>query len=509
MNYLLGVDIGTYSSKGVLVTEEGRVVASKTVPHDLAMPAAGHVEHHPETDWWGDFCTIVEALLNNSGVKPGDIAGIGISTISPAVVPIDAEGRALRPAILYGIDTRTGEEIRLLEEALGREALAQKGIQLSSQSAAPKVMWIRRHEPDVWAQTEEIVNGSGYLVKRLTGKATLDVYDACIFAPFFDLESLQWSKEMADLLAPVEMMPEVTWTSDVAGTVTEKAARETGLSTGTPVITGTADAAAEAISAGLTEVGEMMVMYGSSIFFIIRTAELVKPPHFWASHFLEPNTSVVAGGMSTAGSLTRWFRDEFAQREMAAEAEGGENAYAALAELATQSSPGANGLVSLPYFAGERTPLNDPQAKGMIFGLTLSHTRADVYRAILESVGYGIRHNLEQMQAAGLEARRTLAVGGGTLNAQWMQMVSDILNIEQHIPEEQIGASYGDAFLAGIGAGLFNSTEEVERWVKIKHVVRPRPDVHDFYEPYYRLFRDLYEDNREKMARIGQLRWEP
>lgn len=508
MKYLLGVDIGTYSSKGVLVTEKGEVVASKTVPHELAMPAPGHVEHDPETDWWGDFITIIDALLNNSGVDPGAIAGIGISTISPAVVPINTEGAALRPAILYGIDTRAGEEIHVLEQALGRETLARKGIQLSSQSAAPKVMWIRRHEPEVWAQTDEIVNGSGYLVKRLTGKATLDVYDACAFAPYFDLESLQWSKAVADQVAPVEMMPEITWTSAVAGTVTAEAARETGLAAGTPVITGTADAAAEAISAGLTKVGDMMVMYGSSIFFIVKTAEFITPPHFWASHFLEAGTYVVAGGMSTAGSLTRWFRDEFAAREKAAEAEGGVNAYAALARLAAQSPPGANGLVTLPYFAGERTPLNDPHAKGMLFGLTLSHTRADVYRAILESVGYGIRHNVQQMHAEGVETKRTLAVGGGTLNLEWMQMVSDILNIEQHIPEEQIGASYGDAFLAGIGCGLFNDTEEVERWVKIKHVVRPRPDVHRFYEPYYRLFRDLYEDNWEKMARIGQLRWE-
>ena len=236
--------------------------------------------------------------------------------------------------------------------------------------------------------------------------------------------------------------------------------RLTGLAAGTPVITGTADAAAEAISAGLANPGDLMVMYGSSIFFILKTDRLYNSPHFWGTRFLEPDTYAVAGGMSTAGSLTRWFRDNFAAGEVAAESAGGENAYAALAELAAASPPGARGLVALPYFAGERTPIFDPDAKGLLVGLTLSHTRGDVYRALLESVGYGIRHNLDAMRAEGMAPARILAVGGGTLNRAWMQMVSDIAGIEQHIPAQQIGAAYGDAFLAGVGIGMFGGTRD-------------------------------------------------
>jgi xylulokinase len=441
--YHLGVDIGTFSSKGVLVGDDGVVAAERMVEHSLDIPAAGRAEHDPEAVWWRDFLLICRGLLETSGVRPASIEGIGVSTISPAVVALDGEGRALRPAILYGIDTRATAEIAELSHLTGAH--------LDTQSAAPKVMWIRRNEPRVWARTRWILNGSGYVNLRLTGQRSIDVYDASIFAPLFDAGTRTWSNDFASVVAPAEMMPPVTWTAAVVGGVTPEAAGLTGLVAGTPVITGTADAAAEAVGAGAAAPGDMMVMYGSSTFFILRTSGLQPARGFWSSPFLEPETFVVAGGTATAGSLTRWFRDNFAPQELLAERAGGENAYAALARLADASPPGSRGLVVLPYFSGERTPLDDPGARGMIFGLTLGHTRADVYRAILESVGFSIRHNLEALKAEGCAASRILAVGGGARSPAWMRIVSDIAGIEQVVPERQIGASYGDAFLAGIG----------------------------------------------------------
>jgi len=494
---LLGIDIGTFSSKGVLVREDGEVAAESMVEHSLDIPSPGRAEHDPEKIWWHDFLVICADLLKLSGVKPGAIEAVGVSTISPAVVAVDDSGRSLRPAILYGIDTRATEEIADLERATG--------ARLSSQSASPKVMWIRRHEPEVWARTRWILNGSGYLNLRLTGSRTIDVYDASIFSPFFDTGTGTWSKDIAPLVAPVEMMPEPTWTSDVMGRVTREAARETGLASGTPVITGTADAAAEAVGAGLAGPGDMMVMYGSSTFFILRTEGLMAPRGFWASRFLERDTFVVAGGTATAGSLTRWFRDNFGGEERAAERGGGANAYAALSRLTASSPPGSRGVVVLPYFSGERTPLNDPDARGMIFGLTLGHTRADVYRAVLESVGFSIRHNIEALKAEGCRASRILAVGGGTRNAAWMRIVSDIAGIEQVVPARQIGASYGDAFLAGIGIGMFSGTSEARRWVRPGDTVRPDPSNRPVYDAAYGLYRELYERTAELMRRSGAL----
>ncbi len=494
---LLGIDIGTFSSKGVLVREDGSVAAHASVEHTLDIPAPGRAEHDPEKVWWHDLRAICAALLRAVDADPRAIQAVGISTISPAVVAVDGDGNALRPAILYGIDTRATREIAELEQLTGGH--------FDSQSASPKVLWIRRNEPEVWARTRAILNGSGYLVRRLTGEATIDIYDASLFAPLFDTQTMRWSQAFAPLVAPVDMMPRPTWTAEVAGHVTAEAARSTGLAEGTPVITGTADAAAEAVSAGLARPGDMMVMYGSSTFLILRTEGPVSPRGFWASRFLEQGSFVVAGGTATAGSLTRWFRDNFSAAEVEAERSGGLNAYAALAAQAGSSPPGARGLVVLPYFSGERTPLHDPDAKGMIFGLTLAHNRADVYRAILESVAYAIRHNIEALTQQGCAPLRILAVGGGTHNPLWMQIVSDACGITQVLPEQQIGASYGDAFLAGVGIGMFSGCGEAARWVKVKEEVRPDPRSGAQYEGCYRVYRELYAQNAASMRTIGEL----
>ncbi len=504
--YFLGIDIGTYSSKGVLVKETGEVVASRTVEHPLEMPHPGWAEHDAETTWWNDFLEIVSALLQSSSISPPQIAAAGFSAISSAVLPIDRDGHPLRKAILYGIDTRATKEIADLQQIIdGDTKLRKSGVRLSSQSASPKVLWIRRNEPEVWSKTHLVVNGSGFLLYRLTGETAIDIYDAVSFTPFVDFENGCYTADMSKYVAPLERLPRLTWTCEIAGKINSDGARLSGLAEGTPIITGTADAAAEAISAGLTDLGDMMVMYGSSIFFILRTPQVYNTPFFWGAHFLEPGTYVLAGGMATSGSLTRWFRDQFAPLEVQAEKAGDMNAYAALARLASGSPIGGNGLVVLPYFAGERTPLLDPDAKGVVFGLDLRHTRGDIYRAMLESVGFGIRHNIDKMREEGAHPKRILAVGGGTYNPLWMQIVSDIADIEQHIPEQQIGASYGDAFLAGIGVGRFSCTAEAARWVKIKKVIRPDPKAHTKYEDYYQIYRELYTRNRHLMQRLTGL----
>lgn len=504
--YLLGVDIGTYESKGVLATTSGEVVASAAVGHELSIPRPGWVEHDAEGVWWGDFVTLTRRLLAESAVDPTRILGVGVSAIGPCVLPVDGEGTPLRPGILYGVDTRASAEIEEIEAALGRDAIFEhSGLHLSSQAAGPKIRWIRQHEPEVWARTATFLTGSAYLVLKLTGERVIDIYTATAYAPMLDIKRRVWSAEMAEPVTPLEKLPRLLWSVDVAGRVTPEAAAQTGLAVGTPVIAGTADAAAEAISAGLALPGDLMVMYGSTIFFIQKTAKLVATEKLWGAVFLEKDTYAVAAGMSTSGSLTRWFRDNLAPEEVAAEQAGGPNAYAALADLAAGSEPGARGLVMLPYFAGERTPINDPDARGLFIGLTLTHTRADMYRAVLEGVGFGIRHNIDTMRAQGVPPRRILAVGGGTQNPLWLQIVSDIAGIEQYVSDQHYGASYGDAFMAGVGIGLFEDTTQVAEWVDYRAVVRPDPAAHDRYQPYYEIYRQVYEDTAYTMHRLARL----
>jgi xylulokinase len=501
----LGVDIGTYSSKGVIVDWDGEVLASHTTPHGMDMPQPGFFEHDAERVWWHDFVAIVRGLLEQTGLDPHSIRGIGTSAIGSCVLPIDETGRPLRPGILYGIDTRASAEIAFLEERLGKEEIFRRSaMHLSSQASGPKALWIREHEPEVFARTRWFLTSQAYLVYQLTGKASIDVYTAGGYIPLYDVTARCWAADAAGLIAPLECLPRTYWSAEVVGGVTASAARETGLAEGTPVVCGTTDAAAEALSAGVARPGDMLLMFGSSIFFILMTTQLIPTQRFWGSNYLEEGAFAFTGGMSTAGSLTTWFRDQFARREVELESQGGENAYAVLAEEAARSPIGAQGLVALPYFEGERTPLHDPEAKGVWFGLGLKHTRGDLYRSLLEGVAFGIRHNLEAMAEEGVQPRRILAAGGGISNRLWMQIVADACNVELILPERQNGASYGDAFLAAAGCGLFSGLNEIERWVKPREVVRPDPANHARYAEYYAIFRELYVRTQSLMGRVGR-----
>ncbi|MGE5509107.1 MAG: FGGY-family carbohydrate kinase [Chitinophagales bacterium] len=502
--YLLGVDIGTYESKGVLATPDGRVVATQVRPHNLSIPHQGWAEHDAEAVWWGDFCALTQALLKESGIRATDILAVGCSSIGPDMLPVDEQCRPLRPAVLYGIDTRATEEIAYLEGLLGREEIYRRcGTRLSAQSVGPKILWLKRHEPELYRKAHKIVGGTTFLTARLTGRYVIDHYTCASFDPLYDPARGCWNPDFCAPIIEVERLPEITWTSEVAGTVTRAAAAETGLAEGTPVITGAIDAAAEAVSVGVVGPGQMMLMYGTTLFMIEVVGERRTDPRLWSAPYQFPGTHALMAGMATTGALTRWFRDQFAPDLVAAEAQGGQNAYAALAEQAGRIPPGAEGLVVLPYFSGERTPINDPRARGVIFGLTLAHSRAHVYRAVLESVGYGIRHHLDVLAEAGAAPSTLVAVGGGTKNPLWLQAVTDICGCPQQVPAVTTGAAYGDAFLAGLGVGLFPGYETIREWVRDVRVIEPDPAATAAYQPYYELYRELYRRNGELMHRAA------
>ena len=504
--YHLGVDIGTYSSKGVLVRGDGGIFASHVVPHTMQMPHPGHFEQDADRVWWHDFVQITQMLLEKAALDPHSIRGVGVSGIGPCVLPVDEHGWPLRPGILYGIDTRASAEMDYLEKVLGREEIFRRtAMRLSSQASGPKVLWIRNHEPEIFRQTRWFLTSQAYLVYKLTGLASIDVYTAGYYLPLYDVFQRIWIPEAAEVIAPVERLPRVYWSSEVVGTITTAAAKETGLAEGTPVVAGTADAAAEALSAGLVNFGDMFLMFGSSIFFILKLQTLPRTQRFWSSNFLQEGEYAVAGGMSTSGSLTTWFREQFAQTEIATEMAGGQNAYAALAEAASASPAGAHGLIALPYFEGERTPLHDPKARGLWFGLGLKHTRADIYRAILEGVAYGIRHNLEAMAEEGICPQRILAGGGGVQNRLWLQIVADVCGIDLVVPNQLAGASFGDAFLASVGSGLHKNLAEIERWAYPQEVISYNPANHASYQAYYQIYRELYSQTQALMHQLADL----
>jgi len=497
---LLGIDVGTYSSKAALVTFDGRVVASATVPHGISTPAAGFVEQDADAVWWHDVRILCRQLLTSHAFTAHEIAAVAVSAIGPCLVPLDKACCPLRPSILYGVDVRASAEIRELNEEIGPETVFEHSFMaLSSQAVGPKIRWLRKHEPEVWARTRYLATATSHLVQRLTGSLWIDHHTASHFVPLYDPRTRQWSERHAGGLASTDMLPKLGWSNELAGEITAEAAGETGLVAGTPVAVGTVDALSEAISAGVVAAGDLMIMYGSTTFFILIQDTATPAANVWTTAgAFEPQFNLAAG-MSTTGSLTRWFKDELA-RDLSAE-EG----YARLFAAASRIAPGAQGLLMLPYFSGERTPINDPEARGVIAGLNLTHTRDHLFRAALESVGYGIRHNMETFQSTGARIRRVVAVGGGAQSDIWPQIVSDIVGCEQEIPAVTIGACYGDAFLAGCALGLFRR-EDIHDWVRPGRVIGGNALHRSLYDQLYANYIDLYVSTRTVVHALGCLR---
>lgn len=507
VKYLLGVDVGTSGSKGVLVDLDGRVVASHALEHGMDIPNSGWAEQDADEVWWHDTRLIIRELLAQSAIDPQAIAGVGLSAIGPCVVAIDQDGRAIRPGILYGIDTRATAQIQRLNEELGPDDIfARTGQVLSSQSAGPKVLWLQENEPENFRRIHKVMTSTSYLVFRLTGRVVMDYYTAPFYAPFFDIHTQTWDRTLASRYFDPGILPDVAWTTAQAGTVSPEAAADTGLAPGTPVITGTVDAASEAASVGVVETGQTMVMYGTTFFVIQLVDQLLTSRDLWSSYFCIEGKPILAAGMATSSALTRWFRDNFAAAERLVQAQGGEDAYSQLTKAAAAVPPGSDGLVVLPYFSGERTPVNDPNARGMLLGLTLRHGAGHVFRSLLEGAAFSLRHNFEAMAALGAEPAEIIAVGGGTKSDLWLQIVSDITGVRQIVPELTIGASYGDAYLAGVGVGVFDDYSTLtEQWVKVKQIIEPNAANKAVYDYLYGIYRESYPLLKPSMERLAVL----
>lgn len=459
----------------------GTILAREDLPHETSHPRPGWAEHDAESVWWADFTTLVRRLLDAAGGRRP--AGLGVSGIGPVLLPADGQGRPLRPAILYGVDTRAATEIDELTAELGAEAILDRaGTALSSQAVGPKWRWLARHEPEVFERTEMFLMCSSFLVHRLTGEYVLDHHSASQCDPMYDLHAADWAPDWAELTAPGLALPRLLWSTEIAGTVTAAAAAATGLPEGLPVTAGTVDAWAEGVSVGVTEPGEVMVMYGTTMFLIEVLDSPIPHPSMWTTRGTHPGTHTLAAGMATSGAITSWLRDLV----------GGD--FAELLEAAAQVRPGSGGLLLLPYFAGERTPLFDPDARGILAGLTTGHGRAELYRAVLEGIAHGVRHNLEVMREAGGSAARLVAVGGGTQGGLWTRIVTDVTGLAQQIPRQTVGAALGDAFLAAVATG---AEPDPRAWNPVVDTIEPDPAAKEVYDAYHRRYRDLYTSTAE------------
>lgn len=466
----VGIDIGTFESKGVLVDRSGVVLARARHRHGVSTPAPGFVEHDADAVWWHDFCAISRELMESPAAKSAEIAGIACSGIGPCVLPVDAELRPLRLAILYGVDTRATAQIDELVSLLGEEAiLAKGGNALTSQSAGPKIAWIVANEPEIAARTRWYLTSQSYLVARLTGRVTMDHGTAGYFHPLYDLARQRWDVTGLEHIVRPEQLPELGWASEIAGAVTAEAALSTGLPVGTPVTFGSADAPAEAVAASVVATGDLMLMYGSSGYMIrVLDAPLVDPV-LWSAPFVFPGTFVLAAGTSTAGTVTRW-----ACELLDIDARQGDDAmFAELVRVASDSPAGARGLLMLPHLSGERTPVHDPHSRGVLLGLSLAHGRAEFARAAIEGVAHSLAHALSAYDAQDAAPKRIVAIGGGVKNPILIQAVSDLTGFSQLVAESD-GASFGDAAIAALATGHLAGPDAVAAWAVTSRTILPK-----------------------------------
>ena len=496
MDTLLGIDAGTSRTKAVLVRRDGHVQAQASLEHAIDLPSPGRAEQDPDV-WWSEVGQLCRTLAERAPDAWRRLRAVGASGVAATVVPIDADGRATHPAILYGIDTRAGRESAWLTARLGaRRIVARGGRPLTAHAAGPKILWLRRHRRDVAAATRWFLGASGFLAYRLTGVATIDHYGAVPFTPLFDLARRAWNPDAVGLIAPAATLPALVPSHAVVGGVTPAASAATGLPAGLPVVAGTVDAVAEALSVGVVEPGEAMLMYGSTLFIIAVVRQPRPDPVVWPSLHCVPDRATVSAGTATFGSAERWILDRVLRG----------TDRATLIREARACPPGSEGLVVLPYLAGERTPLHDARASGVIAGLTLRHGRGHLYRALLEGTAYSARHNLETLETRHGRLRRLVAVGGGVEHPLWREIVGDVLAREQVLCRERIGAAYGMAYLAGLGAGVFGDLTPLRNeWVVEVDRIRPDRRRSRLYEPTYRVYRRLYPRLRGDMHALARV----
>ncbi len=492
-DYLLGIDFGTQGSKAMLCNRDGYVISYQYREHNISSPKVGWAEQNPEIVWWGNLINLVQDTLRQSGVSAKDIKGIGVSSFVPGMVPLDSTGTALRPGIMYN-DKRSEKQVREIKSRLEDASYQEEDTgPFWTSSPIPQFLWVKENESRIARRTKKILTCGGYLNYKLTGNYVIDHSMKRTFAPLYDPEADSWNEEIADLLGlKTSLLPNrVGWATDLSGGVSPQAAEATGLLEGTPVIIGTADAFAEMVGAGLVVPGSAALIYGSAMPLLIVFDE---PQDAWQGYHCLPDLYFGGAFLSTGAALTRWFRDNFGQVEEDMEDILGESAYQLLDRQASRAPVGSDGLLIMPDFSSAKGLISEELCNGSILGLCTSHTRAHIFRALLEATALELRYQLEDMD---LVIDEMNAVGGGSRSSVWTQIMSDVLLVTQNVLEIPYGAPYGSAYLAGMGVEIFEDTQPLqEKWIqRTAHTITPNVQNHELYDQMFGLYKKIRKGN--------------
>lgn len=494
MRYVLGVDLGTSGTKTVLFNEQGVAVASATVEYPLYQPQNGWAEQDP-ADWWRAARDTIRQVLRDSGVNPADVKGLGISGQMHGLVLTDENGGVLRNAILW-CDGRTQTECDEITQRVGRERL----IQLSANPALPgftagKLLWVRRHEPEIYRKARHILLPKDYVRLKLTGEYAAEMSDAS-GTNLLDVPGRCWSREILDALEiDGALLPPLLESSDIAGRITRWAAQETGLCEGMIVAAGAGDNMAAAVGTGVVTAGKAFVTIGTSGVVFAHADRVQIDPAGRVHTFCAavPGAYTVMSCSLAAGLSLKWFRDQFCQAEIQAARQMETDPYVLMNTEAEQSPVGANRLIYLPYLMGERSPLLDADARGAFIGLSGMHTRRDLLRAVMEGVVYSQRQNLDVLRGMHIQPTEMLACGGGAKSPFWRQMMADVFDLPVKTLQNSEGPALGAAILAGVAAGLYADIPAACAALIRGHApVTPDGERHCAYEKYYDLYVSLY-----------------
>jgi xylulokinase len=487
---LLGIDVGTGGTRAVLIDSGGRVMSAATAEHaPMSSPRIGWAEQSPE-DWWRAACEAIHACLAKSSSAAQEITGIGLTGQMHGLVLLDAEDRVVRPALIW-CDQRTKDECREITNQVG----AQRLIELTANPALtgftlPKIWWVRRHEPELWARVRSLMLPKDYVRFRLTGARAIDVADAS-GTLMFDVVHRRWSQPMLEIFKLDEaILPKVFESPEISGYVNEQGARACGLRSGIPVVAGAGDQAAGAVGMGIVKPGAVSATIGTSGVVFAATSKPVLEPGGRIHTFCHaiPNRWHVMGVTQGAGLSLRWFRDQFGAGK-----DDGRDPYERLAEEASKTPAGADGLLWTPYLMGERTPHLDPNARGALVGITAQHTRAHIIRAIMEGVAFSLRDSLTLFRDIGVPIESIRLGGGGARSALWQQIQADIYGMPVELIEADEGGAYGAALLAGVGTGTWLSVEKAcDTAVRVAKRVEPNPQTAKLMDLQYREYRKLY-----------------
>lgn len=497
MHYFIGIDSSTTATKALLMAADGQVIGVASSSYDYETPQPLWSEQRPEL-WWTATVNSIRQMLADSGVAPTAVKGIGLTGQMHGLVLLDKNGAVLRPAILWN-DQRTGAECDEMRAKVGRQRLiAITGNDALTGFTAPKILWVRNNEPEIYGQIAQILLPKDYVRFKLTSGYATDKAGGA-GTQLFDVRRRDWSAELLDALEiDPAWLPKTFEGTAVTGTLSSAAAEATGLPAGIPVMGGGGDQAANAVGTGAVVDGIVALSLGTSgVVFASSDEPIVEPDgrlHAFC-HAVPGKWHLMGVMLSAAGSL-RWFHDTLAP----------DTSYDDLLAPAADVPPGSEGLLFLPYLTGERTPHPDPLARGAFVGLTVRHTRAHLTRAVLEGVAFGLRDSFELMKNAGLPAiTQVRASGGGVKSALWRQILADVLQAEIVTINTTEGAAYGAAILAAVGTGVFESVETAgQQLIQVTGRTKPGEDT-AVYDQLYPLYRQLYPSLKPTFTELGKL----